>query len=185
MGERKTMNELIELSELIKKHNAVDNEISALIDRPALTGHLGEFIASKIFGIKLEESASTKSIDGFFQRDPLKNKSVNIKWFPSHDGLMNFSESPQPDYYLVLTGPHRNPGRSRGHSAPWVITKVYLFDAQQLVSMLIENGRKVGTASSVRKHLWEAAEIYPKVNDQLLPLTAEQKQNLALFSSET
>ena len=58
------MKEIEELSKLIEQRNHIDYQIKEIINRPAITGHIGEFIASKIFDIELETSASAKSIDG-------------------------------------------------------------------------------------------------------------------------
>ena len=41
---------------------------------------------------------------------------------------------------------------------------------------------KPGVASSVRKHLWNAAMIYPEQVNQTLILTDEQRNALALFA---
>jgi hypothetical protein len=37
--------------------------LSGLVGRPAIVGHIGEFIAARIFGISLAASATQKSID--------------------------------------------------------------------------------------------------------------------------
>ena len=50
------MDELTALAELIRRRNAVERDISAITGRPALIGHVGEFIASRIFAIELEQS---------------------------------------------------------------------------------------------------------------------------------
>jgi len=44
------MTDLRKLAELIRRRNAVGREIAALIGRPAQIGHLGEHIASQVFG---------------------------------------------------------------------------------------------------------------------------------------
>lgn len=46
------------------------------------------------------------------------------------------------------------------------------------------SGVKIGVATSVRKHLWEKAEIYPAVQNDLLPLSQAQRDMLALFRSK-
>ena len=53
-----THNELQRLASFIKKRNAADNDISALIGRPAKKSHIAEFIAAGIFRIELYESAN-------------------------------------------------------------------------------------------------------------------------------
>ena len=57
-----THSELQRLASFIKKRNAADNDISALIGRPAKESHIGEFIAARIFGIALHESATHKGV---------------------------------------------------------------------------------------------------------------------------
>lgn len=52
------------LAELIHKKNEIEIEISRLIKRPAFIGHTGEYIASQIFDIQLEESATSRGFDG-------------------------------------------------------------------------------------------------------------------------
>ena len=49
--------DLAHLAGLIRRRNDIDAEIAAAIGRPALAGHIGEFIASEIFGIDLEPGA--------------------------------------------------------------------------------------------------------------------------------
>ena len=63
------MKNLKQLADLIGKLNALEPEITALIWRPAQIGHIGEYIASRIFGIELVESAAHKAIDGSFVKD--------------------------------------------------------------------------------------------------------------------
>ena len=75
------MNELQSLANLIRARNANEIAMTRIIDRPALIGHVGEFIASLIFDIKLEKSAPHPGSDGRFQSGPLRGKSVNIKMY--------------------------------------------------------------------------------------------------------
>jgi hypothetical protein len=42
---------LSRLAELVQRRNLIDAEIATLIGRPALTGHLGEFIVAQVFDI--------------------------------------------------------------------------------------------------------------------------------------
>lgn len=58
------MDDLDQLAKLLRQHNQIGHQIAGLIGRPALTGHLGEFIASRIFGIELERSANAAGSDG-------------------------------------------------------------------------------------------------------------------------
>jgi len=99
------MTELSRLAELFKRGNALDEEIGALIGRPALMGHVREFIAARIFGIALEQSATRKAFDGRFTDGPLARKSVNINWYAKQEGVLDIRRDALPDYYLVLAGP--------------------------------------------------------------------------------
>jgi len=63
-----------------------------------------------------------------------------------------------------------------------VITAVYLFNAQQLVAQLQEQGKRIGIATGVNKFLWEAAEIYPDQKVELLTLSQDQQAQLRLFA---
>lgn len=178
------MEELVHLAGLIEQRNEIAGKITALIGRPAQIGHIGEYIASKIFDITLQESAATRAIDGYFSSGQLANCSVNVKWYGKQESLLAMSPGLQPDYYLVMTGPRANAGNSRGEIRPWVIDFVYLFKADELVKMLQERGTKLSVATSVPKRYWHNAEIYPSQNNQDLILSATQKELLALFGSK-
>ncbi len=178
------MDNLAQLAELIKKRNLIERDITALIGRPAQIGHIGEYIASRIFHIELEKSASRKSIDGCFSEEPYKGCTVNIKWYALHEGLLDITPEALPDYYLVLTGPKSGAMSSSGKVRPWTIEHAFLFEGQALVNELTRGGVKIGIATSVRQHLWERAEIYPTHNENLFELSKEQRDALALFSSK-
>jgi hypothetical protein len=45
------------LAELLRERNRVSTEIAALIGRPALNSHVGEYIASQVFDIELYDKA--------------------------------------------------------------------------------------------------------------------------------
>ncbi len=178
------MNDLAQLAEFIRKRNSLEREITALIGCSAQIGHIGEYVAARIFHIELEESASRKSIDGHFSDGPLKDRTVNVKWYALREGLLDISARALPDYYLVLTGPRSAALPSRGRSRPWVIESVFLFEAQMLVEELKRSGVAIGVASSVREDLWTKAEIYPVQRNDVLELSEEQRAALALFSSK-
>ncbi len=175
------VDELIALAELIRRRNAVEQDISAIIGRPALIGHVGEFIASRVFDIRLERSAVAKGIDGRFLSGPLAGKTVNVKWYAKHERLLDIRLDALPDYYLVLAGPRTPAASSRGTTRPWLIESVFLFDAQELVAKLRERGVKIGVATSVVRAFWDEAELYPTQRDRELILTAEQQEKLSLF----
>lgn len=175
------MDDLAQLAELIKKRNALEREITVLIGRPAEIGHIGEYIASKVFRIALEESASHKSIDGHFRDGSLKERTVNIKWYAQREGVLDITPDVLPDYYLVLTGPKSGAMTSRGQARPWTIENAFLFEAQPLVDELKRRGVKIGVATSVRQHFWANAEIYPAHRNDQLELSEDQCEALALF----
>ena len=161
----------------MREKTAVDRKISALIGRPALIGHLGEFIASWVFDIELEQSASHKGSDGHFRGGPLARKTVNVKWYALHEGILDIHSEPDTDYYLVLSGPPASAENRRVRD--WVVESVFLFDTTELLAAL---GGKTGIAAGVKKDLWSHAEIHPNPNNPRLVLTAEQRSLLALFA---
>lgn len=175
------MVELTKLAQLIKVRNQTEIEITALIGRPAQVGHLGEYIASRIFNINLHKSASFKGSDGFFTSGNLANKSVNIKWYTKLEWSLDITTNALPDHYLVLAGPIPQKTNSQGEVRPWLINSVYLFEADKLVQMLRSRKVKIGIATSTSKKFWTEAEIYPKQTNLGLILTDEQRQQLSLF----
>lgn len=154
----------------------------AVIGRPAQIGHLGEYIASHIFDIQLEESAVSKSLDGYFKSGSVNGRSVNIKWYAKQEGLLDITPDSLPDYYLVLAGPKAAAVSSRGKTRSWLIESVHLFDAHALVAQLKQRNLKIGIATSIRQAYWEQAEIYPTPRCSEYNLTAQQRDMLALFS---
>jgi hypothetical protein len=157
---------------LIQERNRVDAALSACIRRPALSGHLGDWIAAQLFGIELDQDR-VKGVDGRFA----DGRTVNIRWYLKRENLLDLRED-GPDRYLVLTGP-----KAAAETRPMVIDAVYLFDAATVVAELRARGLKIGVASSVRAQQWEAAEIYPRHNPAF-PLTEEQRDLLALFNPQ-
>ena len=169
------------LAHLIRQRNAAETEISTLTGRPASIGHLGEYIAARIFNIALLPSASNKALDGHFMDGPLAGRSVNVKWYARHEGVLDITPDVLPDYYLVMAGPKLTAALARTIVRPWLIQSVYLFDVPQLIQQLLPAGVALGIATSVRKDYWTRAEIYPRPTNPLLPLTDEQQEALALF----
>jgi hypothetical protein len=164
------MSDVPRVAELIRERNRIDAALSACIRRPALPGHLGDWIAAQVFGIELDQHA-TRGVDGRFA----DGTTVNIRWYLSRDNLLDLRED-GPDRYLVLTGP-----RVAADVRPLVVDSVHLFDSATVVADLRARGLKIGMASSVRTQLWEAAEIYPRHNPAF-PLDDGQRELLALFS---
>jgi hypothetical protein len=175
------MDDLIKLADLLKAHNAIGRVIASLIGRPAGIGHIGEYIAAKIFNISLVGSASTKSIDGYFQDGMLAGRSVNVKWYTKQENLLDMTPDAFPDFYLVLTGPKSKAMSSRGTVRPLVIESVFLFESSVLVAALKTRNRKIGIATSVVQGHWKEAEVYPNQQNTQLILSDEQRQMLALF----
>jgi len=175
--------DLEKLAELIKRRIEIDSEIARIINRPAERSHVGEFIASRIFDIELEESATNKGFDGYFRSGKLAGKTANIKWYGKNEYELDINENAVPGYYLVMTGEHSPPGSSKGKTRPWVISYVYLFNAKKLIEELKRAGVKIGIATSVRKKFWDEAEIYPRQKSKELILTEKQRELLRLFSA--
>ena len=167
---------------LLRKRNAVDAKLARLVQRPMTSGHLGEWIAAKVFDIRLEGSAVAAGIDGRFRSGPLQGRTVNVKWYLKREGILDTTESPAPDYYLVLSGPPSAAVSSRDSTRPWRIEAVYLFDARQLRSEQVKRGAKRGVASSITKQQWTAAEIYPSSVNPQLTVTPQQAEQLKLFA---
>ena len=172
---------LARLASLIRYRNAVENEMAAIMGRPAHPGHIGEFVASKIFDIELAKSAVNKGSNGHFTTGTLAGKSVDVKKYSLNQGILDIRPDALPDYYLVLAGPKSQPSSSKGTAQPWTIASVFLFEAQELIRRLEERGVKIGIATSVIQALWREAEIYPSPNNPRLPLTATQVEMLELF----
>lgn len=174
--------ELLEkLAKLIRERNEIDNEISTIIGYPAEKGHVGEFIASKIFNITQNQSATQKGHDGLFADGALKGKTVNLKFYPKRENILDLQPKFPPDYYLVLTGPKTKPASSRGTTRPWTIENVFLFDAKSLHETLQRRGINLGIATSIVSDIWVQAEIYPNQKNSLLQLSEFQRNSLKLF----
>jgi len=184
------MQDLTHLADLIHVSNFVNGRISQIIGRPANIGALGEYIASRIFDIELHENAVTKASDGTFRLPTaLAGRSVNIKFYSRMGGLLDMATSVDrtwhPDYYLVMSGPIPKSATTKGTQAPLVIDRIYLFDVDLLLSELLDRPKPVkpGIATSIRKHIWEAAMIYPTQINQSLILSEEQRRALRLFAA--
>ncbi len=174
------MTDLEKLADLLLKRNKIDYEISQIIGRPCQRGHIGEYIAAKIFNIELEYSASSKGIDGVFLAEPLQGKTVNIKFYGKQEGILDIALGNLADYYLVFTGSKSQSIASKGGSRPLIISNVYLFDMQGLVNSLQHRGLKIGIATSIANHYWYEAEIYPNQRNSL-KLSDDQIKMLEYF----
>ena len=179
---RMSSDALARVAGLLGKRNEIDAEIAAVMSRPMTSGHLGEWIASRIFDLDLESSATAPGIDGRFRSGPLAGKAVNVKWYLKDQGVLDIATSGEPDYYLVLAGPRAPAASSRGTHRPWTIRTVYLVDAPALMSELRTRGVAVGVATSVRRSVWQASEVYPTLRSSGLLLDDDQRALLKLFA---
>lgn len=177
------MHEIEHLSHLIKEKNTIEDKIAAITGRPALIGHTGEYIASIIFNICLEESATSSGYDGRFTRGKLNGNTVNVKWYPKNERILDIRAEYLPDYYLVFTGPDASAESSHNKTRPWLICSAFLFDAREIVSKLKSRGVKIGVGTSVLKEHWNSAEIYPMQRNPNLLLSSKQREMLELFRS--
>jgi len=176
--------DLEKLADLLSEMNSIGEKISEITQRPATMGHTGEFIASRIFDIELEESATAKGFDGVFRSSSLAGRTVNIKWYGKLEYMLDITPESLPDYYLVMTGPKGQAVSSRGGIRPWLINHVFLFNAAELVIELNARGVKIGVATSVRKHEWQAVEIYPNKRNNVYRLSDEQMAMILAFGSD-
>lgn len=171
------------LALLIRQRNQVDAKIATIIGRPAISGHIGEFVASHVFGIALENSAANEGYDGRFASGPLAGKTVNVKAYGKRENLLDINPIHVPDYYLVFTGPKSPSSKSVGGHRPWMISEVFLFSGPALVDSLNARGTKIGVATSVPSSEWETARIFPPSPTAALRLSDESVRLLALFGS--
>jgi hypothetical protein len=174
------MSDLPQLASFLKSRNTIDSKIATLIGRPVQAQSVGEYIASVIFGIALEEPAPHKTTDGRFTRGPLAGRTVDVQWHTRHDGILHLKTDPLPDYYLVFVG-SKEATMFHNLSIPWVIDAVFLFDSGELYTALRERGVQVGKGTSITGPLWERAEIYPAQKNTRLMLSNEERGQLALF----
>jgi len=178
------MDELHELAALLRERNDIDAKIAGLLGRPALPGHLGEAIASRVFHIRLHASAVHKGSDGAFERGSLAGKTVNIKYYGRCEGLLDLPTHHElPDFFLVLTGPRTSAGSSRGEVRPFVIEHAFLFDGRAIADAVGSRGLRIGPATSVASADWRDAELFPEPRCSLLRMDDEQRRQLSLFRS--
>ena len=175
------MDELKTLGDLIKTKNDIETQISQIIGRPAEKGHIGEFVAGKIFDLKLHEDATKRGNDGVFRSGPLAGKNVNVKLYGKRENILDFNPKDPAEYYLVLTGPKSSTASSRGTNRPLVINSVFLFESGQLIKQLKERNVKIGNQVSITQEQWNDAEIFPNQRNNQLPVTEKQKELLRLF----
>jgi len=174
---------LEKLADLLSEMNAIGERISEITQRPATIGHTGEYIAAEIFDIELEELANAKGFDGHFKSGNLAGMTVNIKWYSKLEYMLDINPEALPNFFLVMTGPKGQAVSSRGGIRPWLIDYVFLINAAELMIELNARGVKIGVATSVRKHEWQAAEIYPNKRSMGYRMTDDQMGKLMAFGS--
>ena len=180
------MQDLTHLADLIRIRNYVNNSVSKIIEGPAETGRIAEFVAAQIFDIDLAETFVNKAIDGWFRSPPaLACASVNVKYRSSSSKRLNIENSPDlnnhPHYCLALRGPKLLKGPASEKTLPFVIDSVFLFDSHELIPALVAEGSAhIGPA--VKAIYWQQAMIYPTQVNQALVLNGEQRAALALFA---
>ena len=59
--------QIVRIAELLRARDSIDAEIAVITGRLMTSGHLGEWIASRVFDIELEPSAAAAAIDGRFR----------------------------------------------------------------------------------------------------------------------
>ena len=175
------MDELQRLAELVRKRNAVEREIGAIIHRPAINSHIGEYIAATVFHVALNTAANSKSFEGTFSDGPLAGKSVEVKCYGRLEELLDMQPDGQPDFYLVMTGPAGTAATARGVSRPFTIAQVFLFEGPTLSRFLQQRAEPAGADKVVGAEFWKTAEIYPEQRNTLLELSSEQRNQLQLF----
>ena len=169
------------LAKLIRAKNEVDAEIAAIVGRPAQLRNVREFIAATIFDIELEYPSASSAFDGRFRGGSLAGKTANVKWYSKNEGLLDLDPLLHADFYLVFAGPRSAPASTRGETGSWLISSVFLFNAEALLRDAATLGLRVGDATSVPRRAWDLAELYPAQRNQTLLLTNAQRQELSHF----
>jgi len=177
------MSGLEKLVTLLSEMNSIGEKVSEITQRPASRGHTGEYIAAEIFDIELEESANAKGFDGRFRSGSLAGRTVNVKWYGKLEYMLDINPDALPDFFLVMTGPKALEMTSKGGIRPWLIDYVFLFNAAELMIELNARGVKIGIATSVQKHEFQAAEIFPNKRSMVYRMTDDQMGKLLAFGS--
>jgi len=163
--------------------NGLEKPVTLLSELNSTIGHTGEYIAAEIFDIELEEAANAKGYDGRFRSGFLGGRTVNVKWYGKLEYMLDINPDALPDYFLVMTGPKDLSITSRGGIRPWLIDYVFLFNVVELMIELKARGVKIGIATSVRKHEFQAAEIFPNKRSMVYRMTDDQMGKLVAFGS--
>lgn len=180
--------DLKRMARLLAIRNLLDEEIASLVGRPAEKGHVAEWIAHRIFGVTLADSAVQKGFDGRFADGPLAGKTVDVKYTGLQEAILSVNPDAVPDYYLALTGPKPTAvqwATSKGQTRPFVITQAFLFDGPALVERLRQRGVQIGAVTSVRTAEWDVARVFPTAAPGApLTLSVTQREALARFAGK-
>src|SRR5688572_20159606 len=122
------------VARLVRERNQIDGEISRIINRPVLNGHLGEWLASLLFDIDLEPAPSSEAYDGRFASGALAARTVGIKWLGTRAGNLDLGSADGPDFCLVFTGHQALALTTKGIARPLQIDACHLFDTRRLVA---------------------------------------------------
>ena len=178
------LSELRRLADLLRQYNAIGDAIAGVIGRPAERGHVGEYIAARIFDITLERSARKRARDGRFMAGALAGHTVNVKWYGKQEGVLDLHSRGAPDYYLTLTGPAGTPidhaladvvklGTTTSVSLPPLEYEPALLPCEPQLW-----GRSEGNAASKRR---VGDPVVAEPRNATLVLSQEQRDLLALF----
>ncbi|MCH7944852.1 MAG: hypothetical protein IIC73_02380 [Armatimonadetes bacterium] len=162
--------------------NSASDHVASIIGRPAERGHIGEFIASRVFNIRLHESAAEKGSDGVFLEGNLAGRSVNVKFYGKYEGLLDIREDAAPDEFLVLTGPKGTSSSSSGQVRPICVEHVFLIPGTEALADAQSRNVSIGVATSFPASFWNEHEIYPMSRSKELQLNQDQIRLLKLFA---
>jgi len=84
-------------------------------------GHIGEWIAARIFDIELETAGNAAGYDGHFTTGALLGQTVNVKPYTRQQRILDMKSTAPLDYYLVFTGPRGAAVSSRVTLRPFCI----------------------------------------------------------------
>jgi hypothetical protein len=166
-------NQLADLARLLRERARIGEQIAEIIQRSPHAGHIGEFIAARVFDIELHSGAAHPGSDGEFRSGPHAGRSVNVKFYSRWDGMLDVPAHHVPDHILVLTGPAAKTGDT-GPTSKRLIASAFLFDYEALIAA----GVKAVIAASVRKALWEEARIYPEAGSKTLVVIDDRQRGL-------
>lgn len=173
---------LDELADLIRRKNAIDADIAAIVGRPAQMGHVGEHVAAEIFW-HCARAFSINEVHRRLLRHGSLGGPVSQHQVVRETGGVAGSCAQLPPGLLPSDDRTQGPAMSsRGGVRPWLISHVFLFESTNLYDALDRTGSKIGVATSVRAHLWAEAELFPEQRNPSLPLTSDQRNALLMFS---